>query len=538
MQKIDEKQKTLEESKEVNINSYDDFPYESYPYPKSNPTHLRTIAKLFGVEAPKLENARILELGCASGGNLMPFAYMYPNAEAIGVDFSVKQINDGKKLVKKAGLKNLELKHMSITDIDSSFGKFDYIIAHGVYSWVPGEVREKMLEVAGNYLTDNGIAYISYNTLPGWNMVRTIRDMMIYHSSSISGEKQKVNQARLLLEFLKDSTEGSKSAYAQFLRNEAELLSKQPDHYIRHEHLEDNNHQFYFHEFMKDAGKYNMQYLGDSSISSMYMDNLPKKASEKLSEIKDIVRLEQYMDYVTNRRFRSTILCKNNVKINRSLQFNDIEKFHVNLLAYPEKELKDINIEDTLEQIKFYLDKDRNINISTSSKNMKAILYTLTENTDKVLSVDELVKLSAKKLNNAPQKEIRNEFLNNAMKLVLSGHMNISTEPSKHKFKITKTPKISKLARAQIEHHPGYWVSNLRHERVGINAFDKIALRYFDGKNDIETIKQKMLEKIQKEGLTISHNGEKIVDQKEMEQKIDVVMQELINKLVDAALVE
>jgi methyltransferase-like protein/ubiquinone/menaquinone biosynthesis C-methylase UbiE len=524
-------------TKNISEDTYDNMPYESYPYPQSSPDHLRTVATLFGMKAPALENARVLELGCAAGGNLVPFAFKYPKAEVIGVDLSKVQIEDGIKNIKNFGIKNLTLKHMSITDIDESMGKFDYIISHGVFSWIPREVEEKMLEICGKMLTDNGVAYISYNTLPGWNMVRTIRDMMIYHSSGFQSDKDKVSQARLLLEFIKDSTEGSKTPYSEFLRNEAQLLSNQSDAYLRHDHLETVNNQFYFNDFMKIAQANNLQYLGDASVASMYLGNLPQKAREKLSEITDIVRSEQYVDFITNRRFRSTILCKNNVAINRSLNVVDAEKFYASMNVQAEKPLSEIKIDDALESLKFYFNSNKDINVTTSSPIMKAIIYTFVENPNYTFSVDEIVEASAKKLKNINKDDIKREYLNNAMKLILSGYLSISSEAPKFTKTIAKKPVVSELVRKQCEHTTGMWVTNMKHERVGINAFDKVALKYLDGSNDLESIKAKIIEHINKGELTMSRNNMKIDDATEIKKEIDSVFENFLSRISNSSLI-
>ena len=121
---------------------YDAQPYDSNAFYYSSPAHLRAAAYLYGIDTPPVANARVLELGCAAGGNLLPFACMYPNATAVGVDLSEVQVNQGKELIERMGLTNLQLHAMSITDITPEFGIFDYIIVHGVFSWVPPEVRD------------------------------------------------------------------------------------------------------------------------------------------------------------------------------------------------------------------------------------------------------------------------------------------------------------------------------------------------------------------------------------------------------------
>src|SRR5215469_18182080 len=123
-------------------NPYDLVPYESYPFPKSHIRHLHTIARLFALSPPALEGCRVLELGGASGGNLIPMAIDHPGSRFLGIDLSARQIETGQRQIADLGLKNIELRTGSITDVDGSFGAFDYIIAHGVFSWVPPAVQE------------------------------------------------------------------------------------------------------------------------------------------------------------------------------------------------------------------------------------------------------------------------------------------------------------------------------------------------------------------------------------------------------------
>ena len=162
---------------------YDEVPYESHPFAQTHPERLFTVGTLFGMRPTPVQKCRVLELGCAAGGNLIPMADYLPGSEFIGVDLSEKQIAEGAALVKQFGQKNLTLKHASITDVTPDYGQFDYIICHGVFSWVPDNVRDKILAIAQRQLTPNGILYVSYNTYPGWHMRGMIRDMMRFHSN-------------------------------------------------------------------------------------------------------------------------------------------------------------------------------------------------------------------------------------------------------------------------------------------------------------------------------------------------------------------
>ena len=136
------------------------------------------------------------------GANLMPMAQDLPDCEFVGIDLSLKQIEEGQAAIKELGLTNIKLRHLSIVDVDDSFGKFDYIICHGVYSWVPHDVQEKILEIGRDHLTPNGVMYVSYNTYPGWHLRGVVREMMRYHVADFDSPQMKIKQARGLLDFL------------------------------------------------------------------------------------------------------------------------------------------------------------------------------------------------------------------------------------------------------------------------------------------------------------------------------------------------
>ncbi len=151
-----------------------------------------------------IEKCRVLELGCAQGGNLIPMAFNLPECEFLGVDLSPNQIAAGCEMISAVDLKNITLKQVNLLDFNESEGIFDYIISHGVYSWIPENVQEKIFHICRTQLNPQGIAYISYNTFPGWKMKGMIRDMMLYHSSGIKDPETKANQARALIAFLSD----------------------------------------------------------------------------------------------------------------------------------------------------------------------------------------------------------------------------------------------------------------------------------------------------------------------------------------------
>ena len=161
--------------------SYEELPYASQAFAETHPDHLASLARLYGLTPPPVERCRVLELGCAAGGNLIPMAVSLPGSHCVGVDLSRRQIAEGQATVAALGLRNVSLEVLSLADIGSSFGKFDFIVAHGIYSWVEEALREKILAICSQNLSPDGIAVVSYNTHPGWRARSMVREMMAYH---------------------------------------------------------------------------------------------------------------------------------------------------------------------------------------------------------------------------------------------------------------------------------------------------------------------------------------------------------------------
>src|SRR5258705_2791900 len=189
--------------------SYEELPYPNFSFALTHPDRLATIGLLFGLAPVPVDRCRVLELGCSAGGNLIPMAATLPHSEFVGIDFSATAIGNGVADIAALALTNIRLLPMDIRDFGDAFGSFNYIIAHGVYSWVPEDVRESLLALCARCLAPSGIAYVSYNTLPGWHARGAIRDAMRYHTRQFTDARTKVLQARAMLDFLAQSLDGT-----------------------------------------------------------------------------------------------------------------------------------------------------------------------------------------------------------------------------------------------------------------------------------------------------------------------------------------
>ncbi|MGE4592457.1 methyltransferase regulatory domain-containing protein [Alcaligenes sp.] len=289
--------------------AYDQRPYTSNPFSYTAPAHLRAAAFLYGIQTVPLQNARVLELGCAAGGNLIPFAILYPQAQIVGVDLSSVQINQGQDLLKHMGIENVQLHAISISDITPEFGQFDYIIVHGVFSWVPPEVRQDILRVCRENLSPEGLAYISYNTYPGWKAGEIVRDAMLLHSHFV-GDEQKVESARAMLTLLSDGLAVGNSLRPSLL-NAVQQLRSHTDYYIAHEYLETFNSPCYFVEFADIVSQAGLTHVGDAEprVECSQVFGLNVQLNHSLIAFgQNRLMRQQYLDFAVGRNFRKSMV--------------------------------------------------------------------------------------------------------------------------------------------------------------------------------------------------------------------------------------
>lgn len=297
--------------------AYDEVVYESEPFPETHPERIGAVASLFGLAAPPVATARILEIGCAGGNNILPIAAQYPGARCVGLDRSAKQLSEGIDRARRLGLNNLELRASDIRDPASAEGQYDYIIAHGFFSWVAPPIQERMFEVIAQSLAPDGLAYVSYNTLPGWYSRFPGRELLLLQLEGIRGGAARIAQARkLIAELLRAAHTGTAaptipSSLDRALVEQLRFYDKFPDWYLYHDILEGENHPTYLSSFVSRAERHGLAYVGDSDLSRMVpFDLAPEQQRFLRGQAKSDLHLEQLLDFLRAEAFRRTILCR------------------------------------------------------------------------------------------------------------------------------------------------------------------------------------------------------------------------------------
>lgn len=295
---------------------YSELGYKSMPFPYTTPATLEAYAALVGISAPNPKTARVLELGATYGGNIISQALFNPDATFVGIELSQEQVEKGNEVIANAGLTNVSLIQSDIASIGSEIGTFDYIIAHGVYSWVDDGVKDALLRLIDEHLAEDGIAYISYNTYPGWHTMDEVRQLMMFSNRDKTqfNHKEKVLHGKTIgsivgSQILKyDNLKERNSKFLGALRS----VMQKDEYYVGHDHLEPNNDPVYFYQFNDHLGAHNLAYLCDADLTLSMVRSFDVDIADTLDKLalNDHVAQEQYLDFMLDTTFRKSIICK------------------------------------------------------------------------------------------------------------------------------------------------------------------------------------------------------------------------------------
>jgi 2-polyprenyl-3-methyl-5-hydroxy-6-metoxy-1,4-benzoquinol methylase len=311
--------------------AYDVIPYTGKPFARTHPGRLAALATLYGMNPQSVDHCRVLELGCTDGGNLIPMALGLPNSEFVGVDLAGQQVATGQGIIGALGLKNIELCAADLMQVDEAWGEFDYIIAHGIYAWVPKPVRDAILRIAAQNLAPQGVAFVSYNTQPGGHLRTMFREMMLHHVSGVNDPEERVAKAQALMKFLDTAIDAKDSNYQAFVRREIAVILGKPSYGLFHDDLAECWEPVYFCQFMADAQHHGLQFLAEADYCDMAENGLHPEVVDRLAAFSGGGRLarEQYRDFLKFRRFRRTLLCHGEVQLDAKVKASHVRTLYV-----------------------------------------------------------------------------------------------------------------------------------------------------------------------------------------------------------------
>lgn len=484
--------------------AYDTTPYSGQPFCYTHPSLLAAYGFLYGLTPPCVDNCRVLELGCGDGSNLIPIAYDLPKNTFIGIDLSAVQIQIGQKKVDALGLKNIQLETRSLVDIEASEGKFDYIICHGVYSWVPDAVKKKILSICRDNLSEKGMAYISYNVLPGWQFNKSMRDLMLFRTRQIMDPRERIDAALDLVKTMLDATTESNRFHHVQLRFFGKILQTFPNasSYLFHEYMETDNDPFYFREFADALKNHNLQYICDGEQSDFVLDDLPAEIAAKFRKIsEDRTDIEQYFDFYNNTRFRRSLICHQEIPVDSNYRLEHMMRLYaatdvVPVLDSPGSPIKEVKAFRTPGGRRF----------RTQHSLAQTILWKLSEIKPCTMDVSSLIEAVAQETLSQSEQNSTNlgEKIGHALySLFFNGVVELLAVPRRCVPASGNFPTASTVARLLA---PSGRVTNLCHRTIVMDDdMASFVLAHLDGTRTRESLRDLMLEAVRDGRISIQN---------------------------------
>ncbi len=528
--------------------SYDTVPYLGYPFAQTHPDRLATIGTLLGLAVAPVTNCRVLELGCGDGGNLLPMACQLPGSHFVGLDLSGEAIARGRALVDELNLSNLELRQADLMETGAELGQFDYIIAHGVYSWVPPVVRDKVLDICRANLAPNGIAYVSYNALPGYHLWLMTREMMQFHTREMSDPQEIIQQATSLLRFLAlnthQSNERRRDMYQAVISEHVNQLEcYRNTQQLFHDELSPHNEPVYFHQFARHAAQHGLQFLAEADFFEMQDYSFGPDARRMFAQMGDdnILLREQYLDFLKGRTFRQTLLCHHETAVNRNQDAQCLASMYLATMV----ELSDAQPDLRPGVIQKFTGPKGGV-LQTDFPLAKAALIQLRAAGPRYLSFAELVTEARTLLEREAQQqqfevgELTDEHIAALREIMLaaykSGVIQLFTFRPALSLEVGAMPQIFRLARMQARYNST--VTNLIHKSVEIEApFLLRLLTLLDGTRDRTALSETMIEWLMNtEEPILGENVSK--DRDTLRALVPAVLEDALPQLIGLALLE
>jgi SAM-dependent methyltransferase len=457
--------------------------YEGKAIRLAEPDAIAAMATLHGLTPPPPDRCRVLELGCASGWNVISMGFRLPKSTFVGVDLVPGQIETGRFAASELGLRNVDLQARSIADITDADGTFDYIICHGVYSWVPPQVQDAILRVCDRNLATNGVAYVSYNMYPGWHRRGMLRDMLLFHDDPSLNPEERVARARAFARALSAVDPSNDTPHVAILREQAAQLEKQTDRHLFHEQLEPWNEPVYFAEFMRRAGAHSLAYVAEASPA--YEGPASADFRDGLGPGVDRVRMEQYLDFIRGRTFRRSLLCHASQSVAPEPLSQVVAGLCVRSLVAPSTPApedaargRDVAAFESAEGAK----------ITTNNPLVTAALTVLTRAAPAVVRYTDLRHAVAERLGPSTAEAAATPDVDDAsltgtlLLFAQSGFVEFRVLPSREVVTPSVRPKASALARWQAVYSDE--VTTLAHSPHRLMGVERFLLAHLDGTKD------------------------------------------------------
>ena len=468
---------------------YDAVTYPGSPFSQTHPDRLATIASLYGLAATPPERCRVLELGCGTGAISSRWRTCLPKSTFLGLDAAGSAVAKGQEQIAALGLSNVTLVHADLMDA-SNLGTFDYVIAHGLYSWVPPAVQERVLAIVAEVLAPNGVAYVSYNALPGCHVRNAMRQMMRWHVRGLEDPAERIAQARGFVRFLAEAAP-ARPVFSVILTETFEHQAKQPDAVLFHDDLAEFNEAVLFIDFIERASRHRLKFLSEADYCDMAVWNADSPAGRFLLKVgaQSVIQQQQYRDFLIFRRFRQTLLCRAQASAVSEPDPEALRSLYVGASTRPKSGEPDVTSD---EPVRFVSEKDGEV--TTPHPLSKAAFLELGSIWPRWIAVSDLLAAARARLSAEGGPSAGEEDETRLLGFLLRSYgahvIHLRSTACPLVTEVSERPRASALARLQARTLTD--VTNLAHRAFGSRTRWSGPLVLLDGTRDRATIAREM----------------------------------------------
>lgn len=288
-----------------------DVPYTSGFYRELTPSWLAFVALLGGQRPPDLSRPfRWAELGCGHGLTANCVAALHPNAEVWAFDFNPAHIEAARRLADAAGLTNVQFRETSFADLarGDDLPMFDFIVTHGVLSWVSAAARDDMRTIIDRHLLPGGLLYVSYNTPTGWDAMPPLQYLMRQMAKGMNRRSDQVFPTIL------DTLDRMVAGNAGFFRRNPEMAARlkrlrdTDPRYAAHEYLNENWQSLMFAEVADFLAGAKCEFVASATLPDNFdYASVPEAMRPLLREAPDQRMRETLRDFGAAQSFRRDV---------------------------------------------------------------------------------------------------------------------------------------------------------------------------------------------------------------------------------------
>jgi len=494
------------EDRQTRLAPVEDYFYEALPFVETHPDHLGALSVLFGLRDTAPEPFRFLEIGTATGGHLLPLAARYPQCRFVGIDRAEHSLSLAKARAEKADLGNVVLHLTDLREFEDERSSFDFIVCHGVYSWIPNDARIALRRLIRRHLAPTGVAYVSFNTLPGWHMRGAVRDMLRREVRGIESQAERVAHAREFLQFLGTNFPSEDPARTWIL-NELDILQQMSNDYLLGEHLVDHNQAEYFEDFARDMADEGLAFVSDAHVPLMFPERLGSEVAATIrARSTDFITTQQTLDLLELRCFRRAVLCRDDAALDRRVSAARLEHLAIASRLEPVDEKPDLS-----EGVEVSF-KGRTGTIASDQVLLKAALVSMAAESPRGMMFERVVQNVAALLGQTDlDRESRARCARNLLGLYTKGAIDVWATERPIALGVAERPRAFSFARHQAREGLPFCTS-LLHEAVQTDSFDRALIKRLDGTRSVFDAVSAVLEEAQAGIVSVEMNGAPCLD--------------------------